>query len=199
MLHLARQDRGLVAPSAAPATIGRTLARQRLGIGGNSHSSVSAPETGCDRSGSQEAEGDDADAVRPTICGRPGVDDDGVEQPVTQVLGEPVQMLGVAVLNGARGRHLNRQHTTVIAADVLAPARMPRQVVVLARSGTFDSGLMVPVADLDEASVVLKITDDVVIHAFAARSTWWDVAHGTGPDVHQAATGMQAMLDRSWR
>jgi hypothetical protein len=53
---------------------------------------------------------------------------------------------------------------------------------------------MVPVTHLDEASVVLTITDDPVIHAFAARSTWrgrelriadplqtwWDTAHSTG-------------------
>jgi len=52
-------------------------------------------------SGAEEAEGDDGYAVGAAVGVGSGVDDDGVEQGVAELVGQPVQVRGVAVFDGS--------------------------------------------------------------------------------------------------
>lgn len=69
------------------------------------------------RSGAEEREWDDSDAVGPAIGESPGVDDDPVDQPITDLLVEPVEMFHVVVIDGVGQVGLNGDARSVGGLD----------------------------------------------------------------------------------
>jgi hypothetical protein len=69
------------------------------------------------RSGPKEAERHDGYAVAATVRGGTGIDDDGVEQGVAQLVGQPVQVRGVTVFDRCVEPHLDGQRLPVVTDD----------------------------------------------------------------------------------